>query len=233
LARLEGAVSQITRFTADASHELRSPLSMVRILADVALRNPRIDFESADAFRAIAAEADAAALLLDDMLTLARSDAGHAEAVFERVELNGMLADVCNRSAPLIESRHHTLCLDLGGQPQSVLGDEARLRRLFWILLDNAIKYTPPGGRIAVSLDQPGSRSRVTVTDSGIGITRDALPHIFDRFYRADASRSYEEGTGLGLAIAKWIADIHQAVLSAESTEGCGTTFRVLFPPAV
>jgi heavy metal sensor kinase len=233
LARLEGAVSQITRFTADASHELRSPLSVIRIQADLALRNPRLDSESASAFRAVVAEANAAALLLDDMLTLARSDAGHAEAVFESVDLTGMIAEVCERGAPLVESRSHALSLDLGdGQAHFVLGDEPSLRRLFWILLDNAIKYTPPGGSIAIALAQSGNRSRVTVADSGIGIPSSALPHIFDRFYRADASRSYEEGTGLGLAIAKWIADIHHATLSAESVEGRGTTFQVLFPPA-
>jgi two-component system, OmpR family, heavy metal sensor histidine kinase CusS len=112
-----------------------------------------------------------------------------------------------------------------------VSGDEASLGRLFWILLDNAIKYTPPGGKIGASLDKVGNRSRVTVTDNGIGIPDAALPHVFDRFYRADASRSYEEGTGLGLAIAKWIADTHQATLSAQSAEECGTTFQVVFPP--
>jgi heavy metal sensor kinase len=233
LARLEGAVSQINRFTADASHELRSPLSMVRTLAELALRNPQIDAESANAFRAIVAESAAAALLLDDMLTLARSDAGHVETVFEPVDLTGMLADICGRVSPLIESRRHTLAVDLDGvKSHSVRGDETSLRRLFWILLDNAIKYTPPGGKISVSLDYAGDRSRVTVTDSGIGIPDVALPHIFDRFYRADASRSYEEGTGLGLAIAKWIADIHFATISPQSAEGCGTTFQVVFPPA-
>lgn len=233
LARLEGAVSQITRFTADASHELRGPLSMVRIQAELALRNAHIDSGSAGAFRAIVAEAEGAALLLDDMLTLARSDAGHAGTAFEQVDLTGMIAEVCARCTPLIESRRHTLSLDLGGQSQSILGDEPSLRRLFWILLDNAIKYTPPGGRIGVSLDLADNQPRVTVTDSGIGIPVAALPHIFDRFYRADVSRSYEEGTGLGLAIAKWIADIHHAALTAKSVEGCGTTFQVLFPPAV
>lgn len=231
LARLEGAVSQITRFTADASHELRSPLSIVRIQAELALRSPHIDSASAGAFRAIVAEAEAAALLLDDMLTLARSDAGHAGAAFERVDLTGMIAEVCERAAPLVESRSHALSLDLGdGKTHFVLGDEPSLRRLFWILLDNAIKYTPPGGSIAISLGQSGNRSCVTVADSGIGIPSAALPQIFDRFYRADASRSYEEGTGLGLAIAKWIADIHHATLTADSSEGRGTTFQVLFP---
>ena len=119
-----------------------------------------------------------------------------------------------------------------GGQAQSILGNDPSLRRLFWILLENAIKYTPPGGKIGVSLDQADNQPRVTVMDSGIGISGAALPHIFDRFCRADASRSYEEGTGLGLAIAKWIADIHHATLTAESVEGCGTNFQVLFPLA-
>lgn len=232
LARLEGAVSQITRFTADASHELRSPLSLIRTWAEMALRNPRIDAQSAEAFRGIVAESASAACLLDDMLTLARADAGHVETVFDSVDLAGMLAELCARAAPLVESKRHVLAVDLGeGLSHSVRGDETSLRRLLWILLDNAIKYTPPGGKIDVSLARAGNRSRVTVTDNGIGIPDAALPHIFDRFYRADASRSYEEGTGLGLAIAKWIADIHHATLSARSAEGCGATFEVLFPP--
>lgn len=233
LTRLEEAVSQISRFTADASHELRGPLTMIRTLAELALRNPGIDAQSTEALRSIVLEAAAAALLLDDMLTLARSDAGHVSTVFEPVNLTDMLAEVCGRALPLIESRRHALTVDLdAANEHSVRGDDASLRRLFWILLDNAIKYTPPGGKISVSLNRADNRSCVTVTDSGIGIPDAALPHIFDRFYRADASRSYEEGTGLGLAIAKWIADIHQAALSAKSVEGCGTTFRVLFPSA-
>jgi signal transduction histidine kinase len=108
LARLEGAVSQITRFTADASHELRSPLSLIRTMAEVALRNPRIDAESADVFRGIVTEAEAAALLLDDMLTLARSDAGHVETAFEPIDLTGLLCEVCarGRSARQIEATY-------------------------------------------------------------------------------------------------------------------------------
>jgi heavy metal sensor kinase len=233
LARLENAVGQIARFTADASHELRSPLSLIRTLAEVALRDPRIDDSSASAFREIVTEAENAALLLDDMLTLARADAGHVEAVFEPVDLTSLLAEVCARAMPLVDVKRHTLAVDFGAcKKHSICGDETSLRRLFWILLDNAIKYTPAGGRIALSLDCVNGRSRVTVTDTGIGISAAALPHIFDRFYRADASRSYEEGTGLGLAIAKWIAGIHQATLTAHSDEGLGATFQLVFPPA-
>jgi signal transduction histidine kinase len=104
------------------------------------------------------------------------------------------------------------------------------LRRLLWTLLDNAVKYTPERGRIDVALERAVSQTTVTVRDSGIGIPNEALPRVFDRFYRADPSRGQADGTGLGLAIAKWIADAHNATLTAESHAGEGTVFRVTFP---
>jgi signal transduction histidine kinase len=111
----------------------------------------------------------------------------------------------------------------------NVLGDFQALRRLLWILLDNALKYTKAPGRIEVTLSTEGHQARVLVRDTGSGISESDLPHIFDRFYRADPSRSEIEGSGLGLAIAKWIADMHHAELSVESTEHQGTTFQVAF----
>lgn len=230
LARLEGAVNRITRFTADASHELRSPISIIRTLAEYALRNSDLDPESADSLREIVAESEEASRLLEDMLTLARSDAGHAETVFETVDLAAIVSEACSRARPLAESRRHVLSITLGGHGSSiVLGDAPSLRRLFWILLDNAIRYTPAGGEIQVSLRRVGHASCVSVKDSGIGIPESSIPRIFDRFYRVDASRSHEEGTGLGLAIAKWIADVHRAELSVESSAHQGTTFEVVF----
>jgi signal transduction histidine kinase len=109
------------------------------------------------------------------------------------------------------------------------MGERSILARLVWTLIDNAIKYTPPGGSVAVSLDAINGQARLRVSDTGIGIPSEFVPRIFDRFFRVDPSRGQAEGAGLGLAIAKWIADTHKAAISVESTEGAGSVFDVIF----
>jgi signal transduction histidine kinase len=131
---------------------------------------------------------------------------------------------------PLADERNLTLSMSTASVAK-VLGDFSSLRRLLWILLDNALKYTPAPGRIDVALGSVYGRPTLTVRDSGIGIAQSDLPHIFDRFYRADPSRSQVEGSGLGLAIAKWIADLHHADLLVDSERQKGSAFRVVFPP--
>ncbi|HEY1945370.1 MAG TPA: ATP-binding protein [Bryobacteraceae bacterium] len=230
LARLEIAVNQITRFTSDASHELRSPISFIHTLAEYALRNPHIDPESAESFREIVRESGEASRLLEDMLALARSDAGHAEVAFEPVNLIDVLFETCARAQPFVDAKRHEMTLQIkNNEPVWITGDGASLRRLLWILLDNAIKYTPSGGHIDVSLHTAGTEAQISVRDSGIGIPDAALPHVFERFYRADQARASEEGAGLGLAIAKWISDIHLAALSVTSKESLSSTFQVVF----
>jgi heavy metal sensor kinase len=229
LARLEDAVTRITRFTADASHELRSPISFIRTVTEYALRNPRCDPASRETFGEILAESEEAALLLEDMLTLARADAGHADAVFEPLDLAEVLTETCEKIRPLANAKRQAL--DTAADPgASISGDRSSLRRLLWILLDNAVKYTPEGGRIGVALCAAGSEATVIVRDTGIGIPAAMQPRIFDRFYRADPSRSQVDGAGLGLSIAKWIAEVHRATISVQSKEGKGTTFQVAFP---
>jgi heavy metal sensor kinase len=230
LARLESAVGRINRFTTDASHELRSPISFVRTVAEYALRNPEIDMESKQAFEEIVVESVEAARLLEDMLTLARADAGHSGALFEPLNLEELVEEVCRRIRPFAETKGQALALANVNEPVRISGDRSSLRRLVWTLLDNAVKYTPARGRIEVALQKVGPEARVTVRDSGIGIPEAMLPRIFDRFFRADPSRSEVEGAGLGLAIAKWIADVHHAVISVQSREGEGTVFAVVFP---
>src|SRR5262249_10351488 len=149
-------------------------------------------------------EVENAAKLLDDMLMLARSDAGHVEVAFAPVELQDVLADVAARMRVLAEEKRQTLRMSLPLSSATVSGDAALLRRLAWILMDNAVKYTASGGSIHVKLAQSNGSILLQVSDSGKGMPASALPHIFERFYRVDAARSAEEGTGLGLAIAKW-----------------------------
>jgi len=230
LERLETAVNRIKQFTADASHDLRGPISFTRTVAEVALRNPAADPQSRQAFADIVDESARTAELLENLLTLARADADRGDAVLAPVNLAAVLEEACEMARPIAGERSHTLSITLGtDRLVSVLGDLANLRRLLWILLDNACKYTPSPGRIDVSLATSAQEATVTVRDNGIGIPESALPHIFDRFYRADPSRSQVEGSGLGLSIAKWIADTHRARLSVASAEHAGTAFSVVF----
>jgi heavy metal sensor kinase len=231
LDRLEASVDRIHQFTADASHELRAPLSFTRTVAEVALRNPRIDPQSRQAFREIVGEVAKAAVLLGDMLTLARADANSSDMVWETVDLTDVIANVFEKVKPLADERQLDLSLSLDvNRSVNVMGDFPSLRRLLWILLDNAFKYTPAPGRIEVVLKASNTEATVLVSDTGIGIAKSDLPHIFDRFYRTDVSRSQVEGSGLGLAIAKGIAEMHRGNLFVISEENKGTTFRIVFP---
>jgi signal transduction histidine kinase len=186
--------------------------------------------EARQGFQDILAESLEASRLLEDMLTLARADAGRLEVKLEPLDLSKLVEDVCEKARPSAERKLQAFIVRAGdGRPVQVRGDRSSLGRLFWTLLDNAVKYTPEHGRIEVALEQSGSQAQVSVRDSGIGIPREALPRVFDRFFRADPARSESDGTGLGLAIAKWIADAHHATLSAESDEGEGAVFSVAF----
>jgi signal transduction histidine kinase len=229
LSRLEATVGQINRFTADASHELRSPLAYIRTVAECTLHSGDLTEEATQSFRDIVTESEHATLLLSDMLLLARSDSGHADTAFEDVDILPILTDVVSKITSFAEDREQKLQLHVGTGPIYIIGDIAKLRRLFWILIDNAIKYTPHGGTIFVDVVTQEGDVAVVVQDTGIGIPEGSLPRIFERFFRVDSARSYQEGTGLGLAIAKWICDIHMAKITVKSTEGIGTTFSVQF----
>jgi signal transduction histidine kinase len=234
LARLESSVNEIKRFTADASHELRSPLSFIRTVAELALRNRQADAASRRAFEEIVETCGRTSRLLEDMLTLARADSGAEHLAFEWVDLAEVVSAVCDKARLLTHARGHALKLVLNGEPgATVWGDYSCLRRLAWILVENAAKYTPAPGTIEIGVTTSAERVILTVSDSGIGISDADLPHIFERFYRADPSRSQVEGSGLGLAIAKWIAETHNASISAMSRPNEGATFQVAFPIAV
>jgi heavy metal sensor kinase len=231
LARLDFAVGEIKRFTADASHELRTPVSVIRTLAELALRNPGADEDSLRAFAEIVEESGRTSRLLEEMLLLARADDGTAHLSFEPVDLAEIVRVVGAKARLLAEGNGHTLDISLpAAELPLVRGDYSTLHRLLWILVDNAVKYTTPPGNIHLILRESGETLVIEVRDTGIGISPSDLPHIFKRFYRGERSRSQIDGSGLGLAIARWIADTHQAELIAESQEHGGTVFRVSIP---
>jgi signal transduction histidine kinase len=230
LDRLESSVNQIKRFTADASHELRGPLSFTRTVAEIALSNPHADAESRRALTDIVNEVAKAAILLDEMLTLARADSAPVSIPRTPVDLTQILGEVCSVAHPIAQQQHINLSWRHDDSGVTVLGDASALKRLIWILLDNALKYSKAEGTISVSLTGASGRARIVVRDDGIGISKSDLPFIFDRFYRADPSRGLVEGNGLGLAIAKWIAETHQAELFVTSEYGTGTSFTISLP---
>ena len=230
LARLESAVKRLSQFTADASHELRTPIALIRTTAELTLRRERSPETYREALRQVMAETEKTAALVDNLLLLARADAG-LPLELERIELTPLVRDVCRQGEVLAGARQLHLAAEMPEQPVYVEANDPELRRLLLLLVDNAVKYTPAGGRITVSLACGRDGATVAVQDTGIGIPGAALPHVFERFYRVDESRNREQGgAGLGLSIARWIADRHHAHLEAESVPGEGSIFRVRFP---
>jgi two-component system, OmpR family, sensor kinase len=228
LASLDTAYAAQRRFVADASHELRSPLTSIRSNIDIlrrALDAPRED--RAEALSDVAAEVDRMSRLTSDLLLLARADAGH-KIEMSRLSMDRLLADVHRQMGSQAQAVH----LELGPvRKVAVTGNPVWLKQLLLILLDNALKYTPPGGSVRLSLDREEGMAVVRVSDTGIGIASDDLAHVFERFYRADKARARDEGgAGLGLSIAHWIAEEHEGELTVESEQGNGTTFTLRMP---
>ncbi|MBN9662210.1 MAG: heavy metal sensor histidine kinase [Acidobacteria bacterium] len=234
LGRLEASFRRMAQFTADASHELRTPIAIIRMNAEVALARQRDPEEYREVLLRILAETERTTRLIEDLMALTRADAGAAELLLEPVDLAEVIRDRCAEMQVLASSTAIILSTELPASCM-VLGDANMLGRLFLILLDNAIRYTPASGLITVSLQSnPAAKTAVAVVrDTGIGITPEDLPHVFERFYRAAKDRSRETGgAGLGLAIAQWIARRHGGDLAVDSTVGVGSAFSLTCPLA-
>jgi heavy metal sensor kinase len=231
ISRLEQAFERERRFTGDASHELKTPLAVLRGDIEVALRRERTSEEYQRVLRSSLEEIERLTKLTEDLLTLARSDADQSVLEREEVELDQLAAGAREHLTPLAESAGVTLTYDPPPLSVVVEGDQKRLQQLLVNLLDNAIKYTPPGGSARLALSIEDSSAVIEVTDSGRGIPASALPHIFERFYRqTDPRDSRVTGFGLGLAISKWIADAHGGSIEVDSREGQGSRFTVHLP---
>lgn len=227
IERLQHAFERQRRFTADASHELRTPLSIIQALTSQKLMRPRTQEEYEQTLRQIDESTAYMTRLVNHLLVLARADAGQVLLERERLELTELLEHVAGQVG---EASGRSIPVEADGAVL-VSGDPLRLTELFLNLLENAVKYTPPDGEVAVRVEQVRSEARVRVSDTGIGIPAEHLPHIFERFYRADKVRSREEGgTGLGLAISLWIAEAHGGTIRAESKPGRGTKMTVVLP---
>jgi two-component system heavy metal sensor histidine kinase CusS len=233
LERIESSVKRITQFTADASHDLRTPLSLIRTNAELALRRPRTESEYRATLNRILAASEESVQLIEHLLTLARADAGATQLNLELAPLLPVLQDACQQARLWAQAKGLDFQDSLPTEPLTLRMDACAMERLLLTLLDNAVKYSPAGGKVSLHAYSDESQAIVEIADSGIGIDDSDLPHIFDRFYRADQARSREvPGSGLGLAIARWIADGHKATIEVESSLGNGALFRVRVPLA-
>jgi heavy metal sensor kinase len=233
LERIELSVKRITQFTADASHDLRTPLTLIRTNAELALRRTRTPAEYREALERILESSEETTRLIEHLLTLARADAGAARLKHERLSLPQTIERVCQQARVLAFAKGLTFTVEWPDEDVSceIFGDGPALERLFLTVLDNAVKYTPPGGSIVVRTQADHRHVVIEIEDTGLGIAESDLPRIFDRFYRADQARSREiRGSGLGLSIARWIAEMHRGTIGAESRLGQGSIFRINLP---
>jgi two-component system sensor histidine kinase CiaH len=233
LVPIRRAFNRQRQFIADASHELRTPLTLIRSSAEmVAQSADRLESEDAELLNDIIHEVDRLSRLVTDLLTLARVDADRLELKLDLVDLAALARQTHDDVEPLAREKHLQHTVEVQGS-SVVMGDEVRLRQLLLILLDNAIKYTEPGGNIALSVSHEDGHVALTVSDTGIGIPAESLPHIFERFYRVESARTHETGgAGLGLSIADWIVRAHKGSIHVDSEPGKGTRVRVELPAA-
>jgi signal transduction histidine kinase len=228
---VEASIEQMRRFMADAAHELRTPVSYVRAHTDVTLQQPRAACEYVAALREIGGEADRLGAIVNDLFTIARAEAGERRIERTLFYLDDVVLEVASeaRTVATLAGVH----LDITDFEEArVDGDPALVRQLVRIVLDNAIKYTPRGGRVSVAVSVNAGSARVVLEDSGIGIAPADLPRIYDRFFRSERAREQADGAGLGLSIAHWIADAHGGDLVVSSRPEQGTRVEIALPCA-
>jgi len=231
LDRIEAAFLRVTQFTADASHELRTPVSLIRTEAELALRRSRGEAEYKESLRHILLEAERTTVLIEQLLALARADSGRETLHMKPVDLPQTLRGMVDSWQQVAIIRDLQFSAQVDEEDALVMGDETMLRRLIDILLDNAFQYTPSPGSVSLLLEQREDTIAIAVQDSGVGIAKEEQSRIFERFYRVDEARSRGRGgTGLGLAIAHWIVTQHHGSICVESQPGHGATFRVELP---
>jgi heavy metal sensor kinase len=228
--RLEGSFNRYRQFVADVSHELRTPLAVIQAETTLALNKERTEAEYQESLELVAQESAYMSSAIDRILSLARSDAGKDSLNLDKVNLDELLAEV-SADVKLLASEKG-LQFELGPRRNLTLrADRLKLRQLFISILENAVHYTPSGGSVSLSVIEKDGMAIVAISDTGIGIPPEHLPHIFERFYRVDQTHSRgDTGTGLGLSIAKSIAEAHGGRMEAESEVGKGTTFSVILP---
>jgi heavy metal sensor kinase len=232
ISRLEDAINSSKQFVADASHELRTPLAVLRGELENLAQDAQLKSQTRETLGSSLEEVDRLAEIVEGLLALSRLDTGEARAEWVRFDLAALVATTADQMSLLAEDKHITVVCD-SSERVMIEGDQARLKQVVVNLLDNAIKYTPNGGRIKLKIAQEEGNAVLDVADDGIGIPPEALPHVFKRFFRVDGSRSRDQGgAGLGLSIVKSICDAHGARVEVSSTPGQGSRFRIRQPLA-
>lgn len=228
---IEAAWEKQQRFVADASHELRSPLTGIHSNAELMLRHPQNTVEQESSrIHTIMQESGRMTKLIASLLTLARSDANKTDLQLAQVDISELIELVAEHFRSFSELEQIELQVNIA-PGLKLIGDTERLHQLLVILLDNAFKYTPAGGQVAVTGVKADKNIVISVQDTGCGIKPENLPHIFDRFFREDKARSRDRGgSGLGLSIAKWIIDMHSGKIAVQSEPGRGSVFKVSLP---
>ncbi|MBV8487731.1 MAG: heavy metal sensor histidine kinase [Planctomycetaceae bacterium] len=230
IGRLERSFEEVRRFTADAAHELRTPLAILRNEAEVALRVPRDSEQYRDCLEDMLEEIDHLSRLSDALLFLFREDAGLGALARDPVDLQEIVRQITDHMRVVAAEKHQELSVD-APSPCWAMGNAEQLRRLLFNLLENAIKFTPDGGRIDVRVESRKEQACIAVCDSGAGIAPEHLPRIFDRFYRVDSARSRRTGgNGLGLSISKSIVEAHHGTIEVKSQPDAGTQVTVTLP---
>ena len=230
IARLDASFRQVRQFSADASHELRTPLTVMKGETELALRRTRPAEDYKLALESNLEEIDRMARIVDELLFLSRADLGEVRIESQPIRLDALVEDV-QRQAAVLGQERGVQVMTGSVEPVTIQGDELRLRELLLNLVDNAVKYSRPGGKVELALARDGAMVRLSVADQGIGITAEAQGRIFDRFYRTDDARAHaHKGTGLGLAICKWIVEAHHGRIEVQSKVGEGSRFTVILP---
>jgi signal transduction histidine kinase len=229
LGRLQASFDQMRRFTADVSHELRTPLTSIRSVGEVGLREHRDDAQYRGIIGSMLEEADRLASLVDRLLTLSRAESGQAKLSIEEVSLLDLADNVAAHLGVLAEEKGQSIVVDGRATPHAA-ADRLVLRQALISLVDNAIKFSPPDGKIRIRVSETGDAGIIDVVDSGTGIDAEHRARIFDRFYRAADGTAQEPGSGLGLSIAKWAVEANGGRLTLEASEGTGSTFRIAVP---
>jgi len=231
LHRLDVSAGRLKQFTADASHELRTPVALIRTTAELALRQERSQSEYRNALGKIRDKSEDLTNLIESLMELARADAEPPAFSWETIELADLFYEVQSQIELLIHEKQLEFNIQASSDVQSISGDRRALQRVLLILLDNAVKFTPAGGRVVLRANANANDNEVQieVEDSGIGIAPGDVPRIFDRFFQADAARS-GEGAGLGLSIAQWIVTNHNGRIEVSSRPNHGSVFRIVLP---
>ena len=227
ISRLEGSIESSKQFVADASHELRTPLTVLRGELEALAQDAQLRSQTRESLGSMLEEVDRLTEVVEGLLALSRLDAGESRAQWVRFDLGELAASTADQMSLLAEDKNITLACESAADV-IVEGDQARMKQVIVNLLDNAIKYTPNGGKVRLKIAREDTDALLEIADDGIGIPQQALPHVFKRFYRVDGSRSREQGgAGLGLSIVESICSAHGAQVEVTSTLGKGSRFCI------